>query len=743
MTSAAVVYTIFGVLHFVVVFLLPQAGVDPWVRTWGFHHLSYLSLPTVLIAYILFTVSLTQSFQNRIVSGITKPVIVKDGTFCLVVTLLLVVVLGLLRQKYPFLGDGHVRASELDNGHVHSNGKAYIWLIAFVSRSFELTSAESFAIVSLFSGLPFIYLSLIIGRDISTDRISRVAVSTLLVSSGILQLYAGYVEVYPPLPVLILLFVWLGLKAKNSPLHRHAATLVGLGSLMIHPLGSITILPALFLVWRYDVQHRPTTIRFVFLGVLGAGVAVALTEGAIEKIVSVLLPLLPTEDTPYGMITFQNLSERLNGVILTAPALLPILILTRFQVIGTSRLYVLILAGSSLAGLFAFDFVLGNLDWDLMSLMSFPLTIMVALAIPDLPEKKRSSIAIPACVISLLNTVPWIWINATDASIHRLEDVTIGEQTSYFESHSTAVRVALALRNEEMPQEAISVLKRAVEKDPDDLASQYNLAAIASENSDFETTIQAAQAVLRKEPWNLYAYKLLRNGLVKLGHENEVNSLLALQSKNLIQRGQHAVNNGAFWTAVLSYSSAAFMDLQNPGSLIRSERAENLLVVAFRELANRNLPVTLDRLPEQMRSLARRAYRTGDKGAAVRYWKTGMRMGLRDESIHQNHGVALIEIGRVEEGLDSWRKGIENNPKSTELRHILGVTLGENGYHEEAGRLLKEAIDLEPTETRHYLQYGALLVAQNRRREAIGLYRDGLNKIPNQPDLRRSLMELH
>ena len=104
--------------------------------------------------------------------------------------------------------------------------------------------------------------------------------------------------------------------------------------------------------------------------------------------------------------------------------------------------------------------------------------------------------------------------------------------------------------------------------------------------------------------------------------------------------------------------------------------------------------------------------------------------------------MALIELGRVVEGLNSWRKGIEKNPKSTELRHILGVTLAENGIHEEAGRLLKEAINLEPTETRHYLQYGALLVAQNRHREAIGLYRDGLNKIPNDPDLQQSLKTL-
>lgn len=742
MTRAAVVYTIFGVLHFVGVFLLPQAGVDPWVRTWGFHHLSYLSLPTVLIAYMLFTVSLTQPFQNRIVHGITKPVIAKDGAFCLIVTLLLAVALGLLRQKYPFLGDGHVRSSELDNELVHSNGKAYIWLIMFVSRTFDLTGVESFAIVSLFFGIPFIYLSLMIGRDISKDRLSRVSVSVLLVSSGILQLYAGYVEVYPPLPVLILLFVWLGLKAKNSPLHRHAAILLGLGGLMIHPLGSITILPALFLMWRYDVQHRPGTIRFIFLGVLGAGVVVALTEGAIEKIVSVLLPVLPTDDKPYGMITFQNLSERLNGVILAAPALLPILILTGFRVIDTGRLYVLILAGSGLAGLFAFDFVLGSLDWDLMSLMSFPLTIMVALAIPVLPKQTRSSIAIPACVIGLLNTVPWIWINATDASIRRLEDITMGEQTSYFESHNTAVRVALAFRKEEMPQEAISVLKRAAQKDPTNLDLQYNLAAIASENYDFETTIPAARAVLRREPWHLEAYKLLRGGLIKLQKKDEIDTLLAQHSENLIRRGQQAFKNGALSKAGLTYSSAAFMDLQNPGTLIRSEGAEKLLVAAFRELTHHNLPVTFDRLPEQMRSLARRAYRTGDREAAVRYWNAGMRMGLRDESIHQNHGVALIELGRVVEGLNSWRKGIEKNPKSTELRHILGVTLAENGIHEEASRLLKEAINLEPTETRHYLQYGALLVAQNRHREAIGLYKDGLKKIPNDPDLQQSLKTL-
>jgi tetratricopeptide (TPR) repeat protein len=428
----------------------------------------------------------------------------------------------------------------------------------------------------------------------------------------------------------------------------------------------------------------------------------------------------------------------MNGVALAAPASFPLIILMHRQLLR-SHLILVILSAAGIAGLLAFDFILGSLDWDLMSLMSFPLVILFAASAARLRADMRPDILIPACVICVLNTLPWIVINNTDASIRRLEDITLTEPANYFESHSRAVRVAVALRKEGFSRAAVDVLDRASALNPDDTVAQINRASIAREIDDFETTAQAAREVLRTEPWNIYAYRLLRGSLEKLGHHNELGILVKTHSERLVLRGKDAFEVGELTIAGMAYSGAAFMDLQNPGSLIRSSGAGKLLVEAFREAAGGTYPITFDKLPRQMRTLARRAYNASDKEAAVSYWATAKRMGLSDELIHRNQGVALIELGRSAEGLDTWRAGIRLNPGSVELRYILGTTLREKGEVDEAKRMLHEAIALEPTSARHYLQMGLLLQATDRKGEAIQLYKDALVKTPNNKDLEAAL----
>ena len=172
--------------------------------------------------------------------------------------------------------------------------------------------------------MPFVFLTLLVSREIGSDIVSRSAAATLITLSGIVQFYAGYIEVYAPLPILMLLTVWFSLKGERIPLLRYFAILTAFLALLVHPLCGILIPPTLYLVWFHDIQHRSVVIRVVVIAFIVIGAGIALSRG-LNVISHFTLPLFPLPDTPYALLTVTNFWERLNGIILCSPAAIPLL----------------------------------------------------------------------------------------------------------------------------------------------------------------------------------------------------------------------------------------------------------------------------------------------------------------------------------------------------------------------------------------------------------------------------------
>jgi hypothetical protein len=178
-------------------------------RNWGYHFLSYFPLPFIGLAYAVFAASLVPSVQTLAISAVSNvgARLRSVGSFpvYIAISLLSTIALWWLRQKYPFLGGGHIRSSELDSGIVHTSGRTFIQFLLYVSTTFQLTGRETYQVVNTLLGVPFVYLVLLVSHEIGTNALSRVLSEILIGCSGIIQYYAGYMEVYAPLPILMLL----------------------------------------------------------------------------------------------------------------------------------------------------------------------------------------------------------------------------------------------------------------------------------------------------------------------------------------------------------------------------------------------------------------------------------------------------------------------------------------------------------------------------------------------------------
>ena len=256
MTRALLIFVTFGCLHAASVLLLPTSHPpEPdGIRNWGFHFLAYTPAWGIPVAYGMFCLSLIPTFQTRIARTLRK-VVSNAEQFGFrrstsLVALAAVALLWVLRQKYPMLGDGYVRISELDQSIIHASGAPYIRLLSLCSKYLGWTSREAYQIASTALGVPFVVLALLASWEIGKDDLSRLVSAGLIIFSGTLQFYAGYMEIYAPLPVLVLLFAYLALKHEKGPAYRFGALATAAIGVWVHPLCAYIIPAALLVIWQ-------------------------------------------------------------------------------------------------------------------------------------------------------------------------------------------------------------------------------------------------------------------------------------------------------------------------------------------------------------------------------------------------------------------------------------------------------------------------------------------------------------
>jgi tetratricopeptide (TPR) repeat protein len=748
MNRTSLIYITFACLHGVGVFVVPQLiSVDGSAsflrRNWGYHFLTYFPIPVVGLAYVLFIASLTPAIQSLFVSTLSRISVAVKGkrkslVYLAISTLALAVLWG-LRQKYPFLGDGYVRSSELDRGIVHGSAGLFIRLLLQTSTTFDLSGIETYRIVSTLLGVPFVFLSLCVAYEIGTDTLSRVASAMLIGFSGILQFYAGYIETYALLPILMLLSVWLGLRGERHAILRYAALATSFFAYFVHPLCGILAPSALYLIWVHDVRRRGRLFSSLFLAILVLGIAVGFTRGFFDSAVAAILPLIPDQDRTYALLTATNLWERLNGIILCCPAAIPLLLVLKRQermTASSSRSgFLWILSAAGLVSVFTFDFVLGSQDWDLMALVSFPVCLISAHYLSRLHTPKPATVVLPTIAICLIHTIPWILVNHTDASIDRAEDTVVNEPTDYHRTHLPSIRIASFLKIAGHVDRAIIVLERGLERHPNNYQLNQNLSAYQAAIGEYKEAIKYSEAALQIEPAYVHAFRALIFSLREAGLTDDADEYLRDHPVRLARMGTEEYRKGDLGRAALYWAGSILTDLRDTEALFEEPKADEILVRAYLATPNAKSPVPFSELPLQTRILARRAHRQGRLDHAVKLWQAAIRMGAEEADIYLSLGTVHYEMGDPERTEEVWREGLSKHDNQPFIAYNLGLLFYVQDRNTEAEVMFRRAIASRPDSAFFYRDYGRLLEKQGRTSDARKIYMQGLQLSPGDPDL--------
>jgi hypothetical protein len=501
----------FLALHAAFTFLVPMDLVSG-VRFWGANALRYATPGAAAFAYAAAAAAIaTVAWIGRPrAAGAFVRAPSGAGPFrarvllpgLLLLSLLLFV---LLRSRYALLGDNMLRVREAELGTSPRDEIGVMLLyhgLVLLGRRASLGAREIFAGVSFASGLLYAAVSWALARRIGSRSASGWIFAGLL-SAGCVELFFGYFEVYPPVLACLLVTVWAAVRAAEGETPAYWPILFLAIAVALHRVSVLWAPAALAPLWirRFPGLSGSTARRFT-LGLLAAGAAAGLLASGRS---SVLLPVLPRSGRGYALLTLPHLSDYLNAQFLGSAAgfLLAPIALVRW--LGAKRsapvAWILLLSWLPPAvGLFFFRPLLGGADWDVLSLAAPFAFLFAARALSgETPTESPQPFLwlAPAVILSAFNTLPWLAVQAGDASIVRARELIRSDRADYFTDHPAPLHLAFVFGANGLPELQREELQRGERELPDDPRFPYNLAVLARARGDWPEAEAQALAAFR------------------------------------------------------------------------------------------------------------------------------------------------------------------------------------------------------------------------------------------------------
>jgi Flp pilus assembly protein TadD len=181
----------------------------------------------------------------------------------------------------------------------------------------------------------------------------------------------------------------------------------------------------------------------------------------------------------------------------------------------------------------------------------------------------------------------------------------------------------------------------------------------------------------------------------------------------------------------------------SPAILIENSTAANRAV---------NIPEFVNIPPETVLKIATPAAefaRAVDRGAeamtakqyeqAVTELNRALELSPGESTVHNNLGVALTELGRLEEARQHLKKAVELNPQFAEAYNNLGEALVRGGAVDDALRKFEKAVELDPEHADAQKNLGTTLARAGRAGEAIPHLKKAVAVTPDGAEARRDL----
>ena len=452
-----------------------------------------------------------------------------------------------LESRTHFLGDGTVWLRNIQLGRLTPFSEplaaaawsAHAWILRALAMPVNEGTAAIFPVLC---GLAAGVLFWLLAQEIA-PRGSRTLALLLLATMGLVQLYFGYIESYPPVSVAILAYLWLGARALRgaSPLW---ALGLALGITIAFHLSCVYLVPSYLVLLLRSEEPWARRAALAALPVASAAALLLLLGYPPSQWVRAFgLAARAIEPghgatalaKPYGVLSLDHGWDLLNAILLSlpVPAMLLLGALARADgAMARERLTQFFILAALPGFLLALALVLPVApaqDWDLTSILLLPIGVLgvhvgVGLVAGGTGRRGRVAGLVALGAGALLS---FVLVNADAQAGWRRFETLVGPGsriTAYGRAYGNELLATYDSDRRDFEQAAVHA-GRAIEAEPTNPRYWIKKGAALYEVGRYDEAIPLLREGIRRGPWRDDAYYDLANCYVKKKDYPEATSL--------------------------------------------------------------------------------------------------------------------------------------------------------------------------------------------------------------------------
>lgn len=289
--------------------------------------------------------------------------------------------------------------------------------------------------------------------------------------------------------------------------------------------------------------------------------------------------------------------------------------------------------------------------------------------------------------------------------------------------------------------EAVRLLARAVEIQPDDAECRNNYAIMLAESGRPDDALRewGAAEALKPDFADIYSNRANTLWHIKRFEEAEKNCRRALDLKpdyfdamlnlgNALMSQDKADEAIAVWKKAIDANPSYAKAYNNVGNALRDQGK----IRDSEEYCRK--AVELDpKYPDALNNLGNALRDQGKAAEAEGYYRKAVSLRPNYAQAHNNLAVALMDQARFDEAATSSRYATAFRPEYGEAYGNLSIALREMGEMDEAEVAARQSLSLRPDSLEAHLDYADLLFMLDRYDEAEAALEDALKLRPDSP----------
>jgi len=584
----------------------------PWlfVRNWGYHFLRYFPVPAIVFLYGIALALLVPAVHTGLVQALERAAQrVREawsrygwrlGLGAMAVFLL---VTWLLRQKWGLLSDNAEAAATLPDSPINLQQvltDVYYRVILALGHAVyaNWNGMHALRLGNWLAGAAYLAAAVTITRLLGRNLFLKTAVLLALLTLGNIQLFFAYVGTGGLFFALLAVYLAAALAVAQQRAPFPLAAVVCVLAIAANPAGLMLLPTLLYLAWLgYPAVAK--ALRHPKVIVIGGIVGVAACVGVYVKLMSGnLLPWFSSSAGIYrAAFGYSHLVEMLNYNLLVAPFGLAAVVLgglwiwrTRYPLSQDRSLMVLALmfVFLELHSVIQADGI-GYADWDRLGHQGLPLALLTVyliglvfaedpggVASADAGRKASAATAdapyasLPAtarwgrelCAIVLVltgvNTLSFILVNATDLALARAKEVTLTDKAPAYSPNLNTAPIKLGIifqKNAQfcaqaddktrMMSEAAAQFELGMKLFPQNPAMGLNLALLRVNQGRLAEARALLVGDLQRSPFSTVKWRLLLAAVDTQLISSDPNALVqdSVAFQNLVNQSGHMLSD--------------------------------------------------------------------------------------------------------------------------------------------------------------------------------------------------------